>query len=340
MISFRPVRRIACVAAVLLPAPLLAQALDLTVHDVGLAIGDKPRVTGVRINFRDRNLVEVHGINATVWTPYQPPTGVVNGIALGLPLTGARRIDGLAIGALGVGAEESMRGIGIAPLGMGAGGDIAGIMIGGLGAGAGGSVRGLAIGGLGVGSGGATEGIMIGGLGVGSGGRARGMLIGGLGVGGGGSVTGLSVGGLGVGAGGDVTGIAIGGLGAGAGGDVTGIAIGGLGVGAGGTLRGVAIGGGGVGASRLRGVAVAGLGAGGEDVKGVVIAGAYVEVARDGRLRGGSLSAFNRIRGVQHGLTIGLVNYAAELHGGQFGLLNVSANGGHRLVLPVFAYRR
>ena len=324
MISFRPVRRIACVAAVLLPAPLLAQALDLTVHDVGLAIGDKPRVTGVRINFRDRNLVEVHGINATVWTPYQPPTGVVNGIALGLPLTGARRIDGLAIGALGVGAEESMRGIGIAPLGMGAGGDIAGIMIGGLGAGAGGSVRGLAIGGLGVGSGGATEGIMIGGLGVGSGGRARGMLIGGLGVGGGGSVTGLSVGGLGVGAGGDVTGIAIGGLG----------------VGAGGTLRGVAIGGGGVGASRLRGVAVAGLGAGGEDVKGVVIAGAYVEVARDGRLRGGSLSAFNRIRGVQHGLTIGLVNYAAELHGGQFGLLNVSANGGHRLVLPVFAYRR
>lgn len=340
MICRRSIYRVVGAATLLVPAPLFAQSLDLTVHDVGVAIGDKPRVTGLRLNFRDRNLVEVRGINATLWSPYQPATGVVNGVALGLPVTGARRINGLAIGAFGVGADESMRGIGIAPLGLGAGGDVRGIMLGGLGTGAGGSVSGLAIGGLGVGSGGATDGIMIGGLGVGSGGRARGILIGGLGVGAGGSVTGISIGGLGAGAGGDVTGISIGGLGVGAGGNVTGLAIGGLGVGAGGTLRGVAIGGAGVGATRLRGLALAGLGAGGEDVKGVVIAGAYFDVERDGRLRGASLSAYNRILGTQRGLTVGLFNYAAELHGAQVGLLNVSDNGGHRLLLPVFAYRQ
>jgi hypothetical protein len=86
--------------------PALAQGLDLTVNHVGLAIGDVPRATGIRLNFRDRNFERVKGIHATIWSPYDEPSGVVRGLALGLPVTGAGRIDGLAVGVLGVGAAR------------------------------------------------------------------------------------------------------------------------------------------------------------------------------------------------------------------------------------------
>ena len=47
--------------AFLLAAPSLrAQVIDLTIHDVGLAIGDKPVMTGLRINFRDAHLETDH----------------------------------------------------------------------------------------------------------------------------------------------------------------------------------------------------------------------------------------------------------------------------------------
>ncbi|WP_397547115.1 hypothetical protein ABUL39_01250 [Rhodothermus marinus] len=68
---------------------LQAQALELTIHRVGLSIGDSRRVIGVRLNFRDRRLEHVDGVNATIWAPYQPVRGVVHGMALGLPLTGS-----------------------------------------------------------------------------------------------------------------------------------------------------------------------------------------------------------------------------------------------------------
>ena len=49
------------------------------------------------------------------------PFDYVNGIALGLPATGAGDINGLALGIVGVGAAGRMRGIGISPIGLGAG---------------------------------------------------------------------------------------------------------------------------------------------------------------------------------------------------------------------------
>lgn len=80
---------------------LAAQVIDLTVHDVGLAIGDKPEMTGLRINYRDRHLREITGVNLTLWSPYEPATGTVNGLALGVPLTGAEKINGALIGIFG-----------------------------------------------------------------------------------------------------------------------------------------------------------------------------------------------------------------------------------------------
>jgi hypothetical protein len=69
-----------------LSATSSAQGLDLTINHVGLAIGDVPEVTGLRLNYGDRNLRRVDGMNVTVWTPYNDDnmSGVVRGVALGL----------------------------------------------------------------------------------------------------------------------------------------------------------------------------------------------------------------------------------------------------------------
>jgi len=328
--------RVVALAAFVVPAFARAQSLDLTVNHTGLSIGDSRFVRGVRLNFRDRNLERVDGVNITVWTPYEPARGVVRGLALGLPLTGAKRIEGAGIGIFGVGASQEFTGLGIGGFGVGAGGDVRGIVIGGFGVGSGGDITGLTIGGFGAGTGGNVKGITIGGFGAGAGGDVTGLQIGGFGVGSGGRVTGITIGGFGAGAGGDVKGLTIGGFGAGAGGDVTGITIGGLGVGAGGTLRGLMIGGVGVGAPRISGIVIASA-AGGQDVRGGVLAPIYFKIEKYGSVRGVTASAVNHVKGEQRGLSIGLVNYAWELHGVQVGLLNYARNNPPKLrLLPLF----
>jgi len=328
--------RVAVAAMASIPALVAAQSLDLTIHNTGLSIGDSRFVRGVRINFRDSRLREVDGVNITVWTPYEPASGIVKGAAIGLPVTGARDIRGLGVGVFGVGVDRDFVGLGIGGLGLGGGGDLRGIMIGGLGAGGGGNISGLMIGGLGVGTGGNIDGITIGGFGAGAGGNVRGMQVGGFGVGSGGNVTGITFGGLGAGAGGNVKGLTIAGLGAGAGGDVTGITIAGLGAGSGGTLRGLAIAGLGAGAPNIRGIVIAPM-AGGVDVEGGVLAPLYFKITDDGTVRGLTISAFNHIEGRQRGLSLGLLNYAWELNGWQVGVLNYARNNPKGLrLLPLF----
>lgn len=361
-------RSLVALVAVLGACPVAAQSdgLDLTVNHVGIGIGDVRRVTGIRLNFRDRRDFDVVGLNATVWAPYRDVHGTITGIALGLPLVGATRIDGVALGVFGASAEEDLRGIGVGGLGIGSGGNLEGIMIGGLGAGTGGDVTGVAVGGLGVGGGGDVTGLVIGGLGAGTGGRLRGVAIGGVGVGGGGDVTGVAIGGIGVGGGGavhgltvggigvgggeSISGITIGGIGVGSGGRLSGLTIGGVGVGSGGSVRGISIAGIGIGAGEsLRWVSVAGLGigspkvvgfaaaplVGGESINAFVLAPAYMRIER-GEFRGVSVSAFNHVNGDQYGVTIGVVNYAAYMHGLQIGLLNyVRSNPAPFKLLPI-----
>jgi hypothetical protein len=316
-------RRTILAAALLSPLALGAQVIDLTVNNTGVAIGDKPRMTGLRFNYRDRRLEEINGVNVTLWTPYERSHGTVNGIALGLPATGARDINGIGVGIVGLGAEHSLKGIAVGGIGVGSGGDMRGIMIGGIGAGGGGDLTGLSIGGIGVGGGRDVSGIQIGGIGVGGGGNIKGLSIGGIGVGGGGNVTGISIGGIGVGAGGDVTGLTVGGVG----------------VGAGGRLKGVAIGIVGVGAPRVEGLVIGGFGTGGHDIHAISLSGIYFKTDDGGTFRGGSLATINNVRGYQHGLTLGVFNYAHTLNGVQIGLINVSDNGGHRRVLPIISVR-
>lgn len=299
-----------------------------------ISIGDYPNVVGLRLNFRDSDLERVVGVNATIWSPYEPARGVVKGIALGLPVTGAGDIHGLATGLLGVGASHDISGLAVAPVGLGAGGSLRGIAIGGIGVGAGGGGTGILLGGIGAGMGGSFQGIGIGGVGVGAGGNVRGALLGGVGVGAGGDIEGLLVGGVGVGAGGNVRGIVLGGVGAGAGGNVTGLAIGGVGIGAGGTIHGVAIGGVGVGAPRLEGLFL-GTMVGAEHANAFVIAPAMLRIEKDGSFRGGSISTVNYIRGAQHGIVLGIVNYARRVDGVQVGLVNIISESRSHPFLPL-----
>lgn len=330
-------------AAALLPAiatPAHAQRDDRSRVRHGIAIGDVPRVKGLRVNFRDRNLERVDGVNITLWTPYEPMRGEVHGLALGLPATGAEDIVGAAVGLFGVGAANRIEGLGLGLVGVGSGGGMQGIMLGGVGVGSGGRLRGLSVGGVGVGAGGGMSGISIGGIGVGSGNDVSGLTVGGIGVGSGGDLWGIQVGGIGVGAGGHMKGIQVAGVGIGGGGGMTGLQVAGVGIGTGGRLKGVSIAGVGVGAPRIEGLAVAAA-AGGKEVIGVVLAPVFFRIEDDGELHGASISAVNRIRGSQRGLTIGLVNYAYRLNGVQLGLVNiVRENPDGRRVLPIVNWGR
>lgn len=335
----RPFRLLPFLVPVLLAGasdPLAGQGLKIAVGDVGLGIGDVPRIDGLRLNFRDRALERVRGVNVTIWTPYRDADGTIEGLALGLPMTGADHVRGIAIGA-GVAAEDEIAGIGVGAIGVGAGGSLRGLMIGGVGAGTGGDATGILISGIGAGAGGDVRGISLSGIGSGSGGDFTGLGVGAIGVGAGGSAEGILIGGVGVGAGGGMKGLAVGGVGVGSGGDLTGVAIGGIGVGVGGELKGIGLGGIGVGAPEVTGF-MAALAAGGADVRGVVIAPAYFRLAEHGSFEGLTVSAFNRIGGSQRGLAIGLLNIAEELHGVQVGLINIARNKDSFQFLPLVNY--
>ncbi len=307
------------------PSSGTGTALNLTVRDVGLSIGDSKRTTGLRLNYRDRSLQRVTGINLTLWRPHDEAGGTINGIAVGLPLTGSHRIRGVGVGA-GISAQSALDGLFVAPVGLGSGEHLRGIAVGGLGLGAGDRVQGVMIGGLGAGAGEQADGLLLGGLGAGAGGTVNGILMGGLGAGAGEHANGILIGGLGAGAGESATGLILGGLGAGAGDTLNGIGLSVGGVGAGDALKGLGIGGLGVGAGdSMTGLAVAGIGVGSSNVTGLSVSGAYTRV-EGGALRGLSISAHNDIRGTQRGVVIGLYNYTRHLDGVQIGVLNFARN--------------
>lgn len=279
-----------------------AGGLEIGPGHKGLAIGNVPEFTGLRINFRDTNLVRADGVNITFWRSGDQASGRVRGLALGVFGPEADVISGLSVGLVGVAAQEQLRGIAMGGLGMGVGQDFKGIAMGGLGMGVGQDVTGLAIGGLGMGVGEDATGILIGGLGAGIGEDFKGVGIGGLGFGVGGSAKGFMAGGLGFGVGEDFRGIALAGLG----------------FGVGGTMEGLAVSGMGMGCHATRGVTVAPVMIRGKEMWGV------------------SVSAYNRFDDQMEGLAIGLLNITEELHGVQLGVLNIVwDNPKPRRILPI-----
>ena len=167
--------------------------------------------------------------------------------------------------------------------------------------------RWVTVGGLGAVSNGTIEGIAIGGLGTVANRDIRGIAVAGLGTIANRSITGIAIGGLGTVANRDVAGLAVAGLGTVANRNITGVGVAGLGVAANGAMRGIGIGG-----------------------LGTVANGSITGVAGysvDSRSFAGlSVSPYNRVRGVQRGLAIGLYNSAYELHGIQIGVINRAKN--------------
>jgi hypothetical protein len=335
----RRLRAVLGLTLFLIPAAsraLFGQSLDFPSKRWGISIGNSKEFNGLRINFSDSRVYRINGINVTLWKPMKDnEDAVVQGLSLGI-IPGAGYLRGIQLGLLGVAGERELTGVSIGLLGVGSGGDVTGINLGGLGAGSGGSMTGVNIGGFGVGAGENLTGINIGIFGVGAGENMKGINIGGFGVGAGEDAMWVNIGIFGAGAGRDMKGINIGGFGIGAGRDMKGINIGGFGVGAGEKLIGLTIGGVGAGAPEVQGITIGGIGIGGETLKGIHLALGTVMVTNNGRMVGFSASAFNHFKGTQHGLAIGIVNYAYRLKGVQIGLINIVRDNPRGMkVLPI-----
>ena len=147
-------------AAALRPAPARAQAdtvpeppashhaLGLTVGGVGLTLGNSRMATGVRINAVDHQVERVTGLNLTLWKPKSNPDLVVTGVAAGLVGPRAKRIDGIALGGIGVMASERLNGVSAGGLIVLSRNEINGVAVGGIAAVAAQRLRGAALGGL------------------------------------------------------------------------------------------------------------------------------------------------------------------------------------------------
>lgn len=315
------------------------------------------RAIGLRLNFRDRDLDQVTGINITVWSPVRPTTGTVNGLALGVLATGAAYLNGITLAPLAFNASTHVQGLAASTF-FGVGGEVKGIVVSGLGGGIGEGLTGAAVTAGGIGVGGDVDGIVIAGLGGGIRGNLRGLagagigfgisgsgqgiLMTGLGAAVAGSMTGISVAGIGFGGGGSMRGITIAGMGAGIGGNTAGITVATLGAGIGGTASGLTVSALGVAAVHLRTAAVATT-VFSSDAKAVVIAPLMFRTLKrnglDGDATGLFVSTINSVGGMQHGVSIGVINYARALGGLQLGVLNIVADGKGPKVLPIANWR-
>ncbi len=264
---------------------------------------------GLRLTHRNQGHELVKGLNLTLWKPRSATSnGQVNGIAVGVPATGAARLYGLGVGIFGVAGSDALHGIGLGGIGLTAG-----------------RLNGLAVGGLALHVDNHLNGIGVTpGLTVGSG-SLRGLNLSGIGMGIDGSIAGLQVGGLGLRAGGSIGGLTLGTLGVSGGEDLLGLTASGAMLHAGDLLWGIGVTGGPIVASRTQGLALGSVVVQGSGT-GLVVAPLYTHTGPDGALTGLSLSTFNHVRGKQRGLTIGLFNYASELQGVQLGLFNYAGN--------------
>lgn len=296
------------------PASEHGDSFDLTVGSTGLSFGNGQDMNGIRFAWRDGHFIRVNGLNLSAWTPYDTPSGEVNGISFGIVGPAAQQMRGLSIGLGGVLAQNSMEGVNIGGLGLVSEGVITGINVAGLGLVAQGSISGISIGGLGLVGQRDMTGLNLAGLGVIQQGTATGINFGGLGVVSQGSLIGINSAVLGLVAQQQMMGVNIGGLGTVAQSDIFGLTIGGLGLVTQGQLAGCSVGGlGTVAQGSIRGLSVGGL--------GLVSQGAITGL----NVAGLGCVAREKITGVS--VTLGMVRSEQGITGITF--------GGYRLTAPV-----
>ncbi len=246
---------------------------------------------------------------------------------------------GINIGGLANVADGDARGISLGGLANVADGDVTGIMMGGMANVADGDITGISLGGLANVCDGNLTGISAGGISNVVSGNFRGAGIGGVAQIVNGSSTGLHIGGLSVVGRDNLTGISLSGGQIKSNSTVRGLTAGAIGMVyaqyhqeldlqytgleadrfSGINLHGIDI----QADEKMEWISLAGISLRGGDIYGLA---ASSILCNPENLRGFSVSSVNYCRSTQAGLTVGLFNYASELHGIQIGLINVAGN--------------
>lgn len=128
------------------------KAINFPFRKYGISIGNSCEFTGIRINFADKNVKRINGLNVTFWVKNlsidkfpNNYDAVVNGITLGvIPVGGS--MQPINIGLIGIGAKK-LNGLTVGGLSIHSFGEINGVCISGL-ASAGSNINGLSINGL------------------------------------------------------------------------------------------------------------------------------------------------------------------------------------------------
>lgn len=151
------------------------RALNIPFRKYGISIGNSYEFNGIRINFADKNVRRINGLNITGWLKVsENENAIVNGISIGLlPLAGI--MQPINIGLIGLGSADHSNGLTIG--GLIIGGDVNGLSLSGLVIMADGDkgMSGAALSGIAVGSATALNGLTIGGLAVGADGNIHGL---------------------------------------------------------------------------------------------------------------------------------------------------------------------
>ncbi|MCK5406126.1 MAG: hypothetical protein KAJ37_01670, partial [Candidatus Krumholzibacteria bacterium] len=141
-----------------------AGSVDLAINGYGVGLGNSKNINGLRINFIDRDVEKINGVNITLWKPKPSPNGEINGISLGIIGFDAYKITGLNVAIIGMYAEM-LRGITLAGIGVESQ-NVRGFLFAGIAAGAT-TVKGISLAGIGIGAQEVT-GLFVGGIGAGA----------------------------------------------------------------------------------------------------------------------------------------------------------------------------
>ncbi len=155
------------------------KAINFPAKKFGISIGNSKAFSGIRLNFADKDVKKINGLNFTLWMRrYKNENAVVNGISFGLfPI--ASKMQALNIGILGVGtSHQNLNGLSFGGFVIGSGGNINGIAVSGLlimSDSEKSCISGLAISGLGIGAKHRLNGIFLAGFAIGTEGNINGI---------------------------------------------------------------------------------------------------------------------------------------------------------------------
>ncbi|MDP3682503.1 MAG: hypothetical protein Q8S01_01090, partial [Ignavibacteria bacterium] len=90
-----------------------ATSLNLPFEHYGISFGNSYNFNGIRINFADKNVEVINGLNLTFWNQFNQnkdnKDAIVNGVSIGIIPTGGT-MRGVNIGLLGVGGAHDLYG--------------------------------------------------------------------------------------------------------------------------------------------------------------------------------------------------------------------------------------